>query len=392
MKLLSDFNLKKDKLTRRIFLSLSLACLLCILLILKTNQDICEFVTRYISSFYIELVGTVTSVIPLSLYELIIIALIFLILLFIVRLADKLRLRQFRAALSFVALATALILAVADLYILTASFAYNRDKVDIPLYDKSVDGQLTLEDMTEVANDLLSDLQTTSASLKRDESGAVVCPYTFNELCDKISDLYAELDSDYLSDFSPSPKKIINTLIMKEMRLTGVFFAPLGEITINTGELDCNLPVVIAHEMAHSKGVMREDDANLYAYYVTLKSDDPYIRYCALYNVYYKILSAVSYYPNSYKTYLHLSSSVPDEVLKEERLEISYWSEYTALADISSFFNDIYLKLSGEEEGEDSYGDHGIIEDTGTTDDFERPVYTVISFSPIQNLLIKMYS
>ena len=98
----------------RIFLSLALACLLCILLILKTNQDICEFVTRYISSFYIELVGTVTSVIPLSLYELIIIALIFLILLFIVRLADKLRLRQFRAALSFVALATALILAVAD--------------------------------------------------------------------------------------------------------------------------------------------------------------------------------------------------------------------------------------------------------------------------------------
>ena len=48
--------------------------------------------------------------------------------------------------------------------------------------------------------------------------------------------------------------------------------------------------------------------------------------------------------------------------------------------------------VDGEEEGEDSYGDHGIIEDTGTTDDFERPVYTVISFSPIQNLLIKMYS
>ena len=60
-----------------------------------------------------------------------------------------------------------------------------------------------------------------------------------------------------------------------------------------------------------------------------------------------------------------------------------YWKEHNAFADFGNWINDLYLKISGEKEGTDSYND------TPTHVDPDKK--EVISFSLYQKLYFKLY-
>lgn len=392
MEVLYDKAKTKKKIKTRLIICAALAAILTALLLLKRSEAVCEFFATTVSRGWIWFTGHIFGVIPLSLYELLlifgIVAAVFLLVRIIALLFRK---KALKALCVFLGVAV-FGLSLGTLYAATASFAYNREPLALPFYDKKTDGELTKDDAVKIADYLVSEMNALSEKLERDENGVVKCPYSFDELAEKMKEEYKRLNGNgYFSSYTPTAKKILNKRIMSEMKITGVFFAPFGEANVNGNELDCNLPVTMAHELAHSKGVMREDDANLTAYYVTLTSDDDYIKYCGLYNVYYRMINAVSYFPNSRDDSIALSGKVADEIKAEESYEIKYWSEFSLLSDFSNFLNDIYLKLSGSEEGTGSYGDSGIIIDTGEKDDYDRPIYSIVSYSPVQKLIIKLY-
>ena len=338
----------------------ALAAFLALLLILRTNTSVSEWMASNVSRGWISVFSRITGIFPFSLYEtflyVAIIGGIALTVAAIVFFCKK------NAARAVTYLLVILLIGVSfgDIYTLTAGFAYYRGDVDVPYYDSEFLGDAHKEELLAVVEYMMEDFNAVSALMERDEEGRTISPYTHRELSDKLKEEFKRLDSDYFSSFTPSAKKITSKNIMSNMHITGVFFAPFGEANVNPNTPASDMPVTMAHELAHAKGVMRESDANLVAYWLTITSDDPYLRYSGYNACYYKLLSVVSFYDSHSEdktedNYMRLLSMMDRKIVAEELLNYEFWEKFKLLDKITEAFNDFYLKLQGQKDGTGSY-------------------------------------
>ena len=115
-----------------------------------------------------------------------------------------------------------------------------------------------------------------------------------------------------------------------------------------------------AHEFAHGRGIARENEANFVAFLVCSKSDDDYIRYCGLLNMYEYIASAL-YEADTAEgkpLYREVIGLLDDRVKGELAAYSDFFERYrdSKISEISGAVNDSFLKANGTEEGEKSYG------------------------------------
>lgn len=68
-----------------------------------------------------------------------------------------------------------------------------------------------------------------------------------------------------LPDLPLNPKPVANSWLMSRAQLTGQFTFTY-EANINILAPDYTIPATICHELAHTRGFMREDEANFIAY------------------------------------------------------------------------------------------------------------------------------
>ncbi len=383
-----------DKINKKIInKTIALAAFLVVftvLTVLKNNEAVCEFFATTFARGWIFLFGHIFGWLPFSVYELFLVAVILSALAYVVFIIRFLVKKRFKKALSFTMTAALAVAVFLTVYTAAASMSYNRAALDIKLYNESTDGKFTYEQALALAEKTVDELNAAYLATDRDADGNVVYPYTFKEISDMIAAEYSKITSAYFSAYTPPAKKIINKRIMSEMHIVGVFFAPTGEANINGNETSYDLPHTMAHEMAHSKGVMRESDANLMAKYVLLQSEDPYLRYSGLMASYGAALSLVGLYPDSSADIERISAKAEDGIAAERMNSIIFWSQFTVMNDIGSFFNDIYLKLNGQ-SGTDSYHKPPVISGTGQMDGDGNEIVDVISYSDTQSLLISLF-
>ena len=147
----------------------------------------------------------------------------------------------------------------------------------------------------------------------------------------------------------------------------------------------------MAHEMAHGKGVMRENEANLVASYLLLTSSKPYLRYSALMKVLNSAISLAGMYPDTNDAVKLLSASIDRGILTERSNYNKLWSQFTLVGDIGDWFNDLYLKFN-KQTGSDSYHKPGQSEDTDKKDNDGEIIKIIVSFSDTQDLLVMLYN
>ena len=369
----------------------ALVLLFSILMILKSNQQISEFFATTFARGWIFLFGNLFGWIPLSLYELFLIAVIVggitLVVFIIIFLCKK----KWKRLLS-----TAIIVAIAlfsflNVYTATASFSYGRNGLPNEVYAEYDGDDLTFVEAVELATNFIERANAAYHATEHDADGNIVYPYTFREISNMLSDEYKRLESDYFSPYTPQAKRIINKNIMSELHIVGVFFAPFGEANINGYETNLFLPHTMAHEMAHGKGVMREYDANLLAEYICITSENAYLSYGAMVKCVYSAISIVGLYPNSSQAVTELYEKLDEGISIERNNYSKFYGQFTLLDDIGEFFNDIYLKLNKQENGTGSYFKPGEVSGTGQKDDDGKEIVQIINFSGTQNLLIKLY-
>ena len=381
-----DLSIKKPlKLKSKIISSIVLLAILIVLLILKTSSKISEFISQNISRNWIGFFGRIFSSFNFSIFEFLvafsIIFTIYSIIKIFVCLKGTNKLRSINQLLILIIY----ILSIIVIYTTTASFAYNRDDLELDVYK----GDIETSELVEISRYFLQDfynITINSELLKRDEESNVICPYSYSELAKKIQKEFSKLDSSYFHSYTPKPKPIISSWLMSQMHIEGVAFAPTGEANFNTKIPAYSLPFTIAHELAHTKGIMREDEANLIATYITLTSEDDYIRYSAYHRIYSQLLSAI--YNLSKDDYTEMATYITTEVRQERANANDFWKKYSLFADIAEFFNDLYLKLSGVKEGVDSYEDNPIIIIPPNQPPSTPPIYV---FSKTQRLIFKIY-
>ena len=328
-----------------------LVILLIVLSILKNNPEVCEAMTRGYSRGVNYVASVLTGFIPFSLTEIFFVLLVAGIIFLLVMAIRGLVKKKYRASIHRVIEIAAIILLSLNIYNLSCEFAYNRDKMPLPYYQ----GDIERTEHIPIYNYFVNDINYCISELEFEETGEVKTEMKLEELANEIKKAYSIIDgNDYFADYFGGVKPMLSSFIYREFQITGVTYSPLMEANINTMNTKTNIPLTVAHELAHTRGVMREDDANQLAFYVCLNSEHPYLRYAA-YACYFSQLSGMV--TSYYLTEEEMENVNPvDATLKKTRAyEYQYWQEHDMLGDIGDFFNDLYIKMSGVKEGTVSY-------------------------------------
>ena len=385
---------------RTIFYLAAAICLLLIPLIvmldIREDTAVAEWWTTHIQFGWEKSIGTLTDWLPFSVLELLIVSGIILGIYLFVRMfvnLCKARFRRICVGLLWILAGGAYLI---NLYIMSMGFGYYRAEMPIPQAGEDY----TVEQATAVIEYFLEDYNNLSNSLKRDKNGCVICPYSFSELSRVMKKEYSRLDDKYFSSYTPNAKPIVNSWFLSDMLITGITFLPMGEAGVNTVAPPTSVTATMAHELAHTKGIQREGDANLLARYILLSSDDDYLRYCGYYSSFDNLLS-VLYLAGDYDTYNKLGSSISQLVYKERRYARDYWnSQPDFIGKLAEFFNNLYLKSNGASNGTGSYDDGNksdvIIPTDPSTGEPERDPETgdiirIIQYSQVQMMYFWIY-
>lgn len=331
-------------------LFLTLGIVLIVFVNIRNNPEVCESITRGFARFYGSFMSKIDAVIPFSMTELFFVSLglggIFLLVLTI-RALIKLRVIT---ALCHVLEIGCIALLTIDVYHATCQFSYNRKEMPLPYYE----GDVEREEHVDIFNYFADDLNFCTGELEFDKNGDVKTSLSLKDIANEVKKAYEIIDDDYFHQYFGGVKGMASSFIYREFQITGVTFAPFSEANINTLNTHSNIPLTVAHELAHTKGVMREDDANKLAFYVCLNSEHPYLRYCAYVSYFSQIegITTSFYLTDEERANLH---KVDNAFYKNRSYEYKFWKEHDLLGDIGEWINNLYIKSSGDEKGTSSY-------------------------------------
>ena len=349
--------------------------------ILKTNSDICEAWTRGFERVYQSSIGMLFKWIPFSLTEVLVVTIVIVGIILLVQFIRRLVQHKYSEGINKMLIILLVVSSVIALYQATAEMAYNRHSQPIQVYEEKVEKT----EFRKINDYFIKDMNEVSKDLQFEENGDLICPYSISEMNDLLAEEFKRLDNDYdgyFTSFTTRAKPMVSSFIYRELHITGVTFMPTTEGNINYLNVNALKPITFAHEILHTKGVMKEEDADFIALYLMLTSNNSYFRYSG----YYFSLSSLNYLASltGVETdYEEVINSLNINYKNNRSFGSQYWKEHNAFADFGNWINDLYLKISGEKEGTDSYND------TPTHVDPDKK--EVISFSLYQKLYFKLY-
>ncbi len=217
--------------------------------------------------------------------------------------------------------------------------------------------KVTAEELKYTADIMIDKLEELTPEIMYGNDGFSVMPYNYSEMVSKLLDAYDVICEDYtfIKNFRGPVKTVMLSEPWTYTHITGVYSYFTGEANININMPDYTIPYTAAHELAHQRGIAREDEANFIAFLVCIASDDPYIQYSGYANMYEYLANPL--YSASADSYWECYASLPSEVRSEEHAYSAFFAKYreTVVSTVSNAVNDTYLKLNGT-EGAKSYG------------------------------------
>ena len=216
---------------------------------------------------------------------------------------------------------------------------------------------VSAEELYETALILTEKINAEQPNIVYGADGFSVMPYGIGEMNDKLLEAYDKIcdERDFVQRLHSRVKPVMLSEPMSYTHITGVYTFFTGEANINVNFPDYTLPYTAAHELAHQRGIAREDEANFLAFLVCIGSDDPYIRYSAYVNLYEYVSSAL--YSADSELYKKAVSTLPTLARAEQIAYSNFFDKYrdTAASDVSETVNNTFLILHGT-EGTKSYG------------------------------------
>ncbi len=165
---------------------------------------------------------------------------------------------------------------------------------------------------------------------------------------ESLSDSY-----DFISNFKAPVKRLAISPLMTYTHISGVYTFFTGEANLNFNYPEFVNVYTIAHEMAHQRGIARENEANFVAYLVCIGSDDAYMRYSGYLNMFEYLAAALPSGERLTKLYSSLDSRVYYDLVHYS----SFFERYrnSTASEVSGAVNNTYLQSQGT-AGTKSYG------------------------------------
>ena len=249
---------------------------------------------------------------------------------------------------------TAFVALIFVMYTLTTGISYHTTSIADRIGLDTTE-EITVEDIAYTAERVIEEIDSLTASLSYVD-GESRMEYSFAELSEKISEAYAIFNSEdrLFLDYTSVAKPIKGSETMTAFRLSGIYTFYTGESNINMAYPDYTIPYSVAHELAHARGIMRENEANFVAFLVCIGSPDPYIRYSGYVNILEYLISAI--YKEDKDIYNGILDKIDERVLDDIRAASAVSKAYanSFIGNLSNNLNDMYLKANGT-EGRVSY-------------------------------------
>ena len=249
------------------------------------------------------------------------------------------------------------ILALASLFCMVFGPCYFRRSLaeNLGLEDVPV----TPEQLYATSSVVAEEIRAVEKEVSFRADGSSIMPYDYDTLIRKINDAYRTFASgqEFLSHFRSYAKPLACSDLFTYTHISGVYTFMTGEANINLNYPDFVRPFTVAHEMAHQRGIAREEEANMVAFLVCIGSDDPFVRYSGYFSMLDYLTDAL--YAADKDLYKRFDKEVMPATAKGEFASYSAFFEpyrsSTASA-VTGAINDTYLGSQGESAGTASYG------------------------------------
>lgn len=149
-------------------------------------------------------------------------------------------------------------------------------------------------------------------------------------------------------------KRTIFPRLYTALGISGLYYFPTAEYVVNTDAPDYVCAFTAAHEYAHFNSVMREDEANLFAFKLLSESEDLFFRYSAALYAYEIIASELK--KENPEAYQSLSGRISDCAGEDLTLHSEYAEKYKngVFYKHSVKLNDMMQKIY-DKRGKESY-------------------------------------
>lgn len=299
--------------------------------------------------------ATFTSWIPISLAEFLLVSSPLLLGLLIAFLSSRMK-RSLKHGLR----ATVAILSLVSLIYTFSVFAVEPGFY-VATVDKTVGIErrdLSPEELYEAALILVEDIREDLPYVTYPQKTYSAMTFSYRELNQKLNEAYGTLCDRYegFHRLYANTKPVMLSEPWTYTHISGMYTFFTGEANVNVNYPDFIVVSSAAHEMAHQRGINREDEANFVAYLVCSSSDDHYIRYCGNLDMLNEVLSKL--YAASYELYLKAEAEVPDEIKRENTAYSQFFDPYreTVVSEVSTAVNNAYISSNNQPAGVKSYG------------------------------------
>ena len=194
-----------------------------------------------------------------------------------------------------------------------------------------------------------------SAGVPRDAEG--VCASDRKAVLQKSRTVYREAERrcGELAGPPVAAKPFFLSRLLSLTDFSGFFFPFTAEANVNTDFPPPLFAATVAHELAHQRGVAKEQEANFCAVYASLLSNDPDYCYSACLMAYTYLGNAL--YQADYEAWERIYDSLNDDVLRDFAANRSYWQAYeTPVQTISNTVYEGFLYSYDQDMGLKSYG------------------------------------
>jgi len=223
--------------------------------------------------------------------------------------------------------------------------------------------EYTIEELGQLRDFVVTRVNQYAKMMERDENGLIVYDGNMEEeairAMQNLGEVYPQL-----AGFYTTPKKISASEFLSQQYMKGYYFPFSLEANYNDVMYIMSKPATMCHELAHTKGFIYEDEANLIGFLACLHSDDIMFQYSGYLSVLTYIdndfIKSIDHNKEIYDSHVKISSQVKkDRVFLTEdawtKVEKKAVIKTETLKKASDTFTNTTLVLNGVEQGSASY-------------------------------------
>ena len=321
----------------------------------KKNAAFADLIHDNVGMVIRALLATLTSPLPFSVAEFLLITspvLVFLVVRSIFTATQTSITLGIRRTVCFLAIASL----VYSTYIFGSATGFYGKGVDVRLGLERKD--VSAEELYDTAIILIDQMREDVPEICYPEGTYSVMDFSYTEMNEKLNAAYETLCETYpeFQRLHSETKPVILSEPWTYTHISGIFTFFTGEANVNVNYPDFIVVSSAAHEMAHQRGINKEDEANFVAYLVCSLSDDPYIRYAGTLDVLNSVMNDL--YSADQALWKKAYAKMPKEINRENTAYSEFFDQYreNVAAEVTTAVNNAYISSNNQPAGVKSYG------------------------------------